>query len=135
MIIKVPTDDIKPIGRLTSGVKGIGLKEGDNVVSAFPVSKTSEVAIITRNGKGKKVSISDIVIQNRGGRGVSYMKLDAEDEIAGAAALSPNSSLLIVGKPNSICIPGSELSTQSKLGTGTKVIENSSVYTIVELSK
>lgn len=133
MIIKVPTADIKPIGRLTSGVKGIGLKEGDSVVSAFPISKTSEVAIVTKNGKGKKVSVSDIVVQNRGGRGVSYMKLDMGDEIAGAAALSSDSSLLIVGKPNSICIPGSELSTQSKLGSGTKVIENSSVYTIVRL--
>ena len=133
MVIKVPTDDIKPIGRLTSGVKGIGLKDGDEVVSAFPVSKTSEVAIVTKNGKGKKVSVSDIVVQNRGGRGVSYMKLDMGDEVAGAAALSSNSSLLIVGKPNSICIPGSELSTQSKLGSGTKVIENSSVFAIVRL--
>ena len=144
MIIKVPTDDIKPIGRLTSGVKGIGLKDGDEVVSAFPVSRKlldniketiPEVAIVTKAGKGKKMLTADITVQNRGGRGISCMKLDIEDEIAGAAAIQSPSSLLIVGKPNSICIPSSELSTQSKLGTGTKVIENSSVYTIVELSK
>lgn len=144
MVIKVPTDDIKPIGRLTSGVKGIGLKDGDEVVSAFPVSRMiidnvtqtkPEIAIVTKAGKGKKIATSDIIVQNRGGRGVSYMKLDMGDEVAGATALSSNSSLLIVGQPNSICIPASELSVQSKLGTGTKVIENSSVYTIVELSK
>ena len=133
-VIKVPTDDIKAIGRLTSGVKGIGLKDGDEVVSAFPLKKDiNDVAVITSGGKGKRLEVSSLTIQNRGGRGVSCIKLDQGDWIAAAAALPSDSSLLILGKPNSICITGSELAAQSKTGAGTKIIERGVVQGAVVL--
>ena len=134
MCIKVPTDDIKPIGRLTAGVKGIGLKEGDEVISAIIVkNKTDEVTIATEKGKGKRIKMSDFIIQGRGGRGVSCIKLDPEDYVAAAVSSSLDSSLLIVGKPNSICVPVSEISSQSKIGSGTKIIERSMIQSIVIL--
>ena len=132
--IHVPTDDIKPIGRLTSGVKGIGLKENDEVVSALVISsKEEEVIIVTHGGKGKRMILNNFIIQNRGGRGVNCIKLDPDDYIAAAALADPTSSLLVVGKPNSICLPVSEISVQSKLGTGTKIIERSTISSIVRL--
>ena len=131
MVIKVPSNDIKAIGRLTCGVKGIGLKDDDEVVSAFPV--TDELVIITAQGKGKRVKSSQFIIQSRGGRGVSGIKLDIGDHVAAAAAVSPLDSLLIVGKPNSICIPASELSEQTRNSSGTKVIEKSTIQTAVRL--
>ena len=132
--IHVPTNDIKAIGRLTSGVKGIGLKDNDEVISTICLSNNiNNIAIVTSKGKGKRLPIKELVVQNRGGRGTSCIKLDSDDYIAGAAAIEPDSSLLIVGKPNSICIPASELSEQTKNGTGTKVIEKSAVNTIVRI--
>ena len=132
--IYVPTDDIKAIGRLTSGVKGIGLKDNDEVVTALVISsKDNEIILTTSTGKGKRISINNFVIQNRGGRGVNCIKLDQGDYVAAAALASLNSSLLIIGKPNSICIPVSEIAQQSKTGSGTKVIERSLVQSIVVL--
>ena len=131
MVIKVPSNDIKAIGRLTCGVKGIGLKDDDEVVSAFPA--TDELVIITTQGKGKRIKSSQFIIQSRGGRGVSGIKLDIGDHVAAAAAVSPSDSLLIVGKPNSICIPASELSEQTRNSSGTKVIEKSTIQTAVRL--
>lgn len=136
MVIKIPTDDIRAIGRLTSGVKGIGLKDGDEVVAAFPVHY--QVGIITTSGKGKKINSEQFTIQMRGGRGVSGIKLEYGDYVAAAVPITlptPNTteSLLIVGKPNSICIPVSELTEQSKLGSGTKVIERSVVLSAVKI--
>ena len=132
--IKVPTDDIKPIGRLTSGVKGIALKDGDEVISAIIVkNKTDEVTIATEKGKGKRIKMSDFIIQGRGGRGVSCIKLDPGDYVTAAVSSSLDSSLLIVGKPNSICVPVSEISSQSKIGSGTKIIERSMIQSIVVL--
>ena len=134
MIIKVSTDNIKPIGRLTCGVKGINLKENDEVVSAFPIlNKTAEIAIVTKAGKGKRMSVSDIIVQNRGGRGVSCIKLNTGDEIVGAAAATSDSSLLIIGNPNSICIPVKEITMQTKGGGGIKLIEKSLIQSIAIL--
>jgi DNA gyrase subunit A len=133
MSIHVPTDDIKPIGRLTSGVKGIGLKEDDEVVAALILSSEKQVAIITTKGKGKRVNIKDFVIQNRGGRGTNCIKLDPDDFVAAAALIESDSKIFIAGKPNSICIAATELAEQSKLGSGVKVIERSTVQTVVKL--
>ena len=130
-VIKIPTDDIKAIGRVTNGVKGINLKDGDEVVAAFPVSH--ETAIITKEGKGKRINTEQFVIQCRGGRGVTGIKLDLNDYVVAALPLILNESILIVGKPNSICIPCQELSEQGRAGSGTKVIERSIVQAVVKI--
>ena len=133
--IHIPTDDIKPIGRLTSGVKGIKLKENDEVVAALDLmpDNKEEIIIVTSTGKGKRLDRKEFIIQNRGGRGVNCIKLDLDDYIAAAALADPTSSLLVVGKPNSICLPVSEISVQSKSGMGTKIIERSTISSIVRL--
>ena len=131
--LRIKTDDIRPIGRLTSGVKGIALKEEDELVSVLDLYDKANIAIITSKGKAKKILNKDFIIQGRGGRGTSCMKLEQGDFIAAAALVELDSSLLIVGKPNSICIPASELIEQTKGGSGTLAIERSLVQTMVRL--
>lgn len=131
--LRVPTDDIKPTGRLTSGVKGIALKENDEIVSVLDLYDKADIAIITKNGKAKKVLNKEFIIQNRGGRGASCIKLDPNDQVAAAALVEPDSQLLIIGKPNSICIPASDLAKQTKNGSGTIAIEKSIIQTMVKL--
>ena len=126
--IKFTFDDIKPIGRLTSGVKGINLRDGDGITGAINFSSNDDyVVLITKEGKSKRMLISDFTIQNRGGRGVMALKLDPDDYVAAALRATEKDLVLIAGKPNSICVPINEISIQSKLGGGTKIIERSVV--------
>ena len=130
--IKFTFDDIKAIGRLTSGVKGIAKKEDDVVVGVINFSsKDDSFVLITKEGKGKRMSVSDFTIQNRGGRGVMALKLDPDDYVAAALKASEEDAILIAGKPNSICVPVKEISIQSKLGSGTKIIERSQVKSAI----
>lgn len=126
--IKFTFDDIKPIGRLTSGVKGINLRDGDGITGAINFSSNDDyVVLITKEGKSKRMPISDFTIQNRGGRGSMTLKLDPDDYVAAALRATEKDLVLIAGKPNSICVPVNEISIQSKLGGGTKIIERSVV--------
>ena len=126
--IKFTFDDIKPIGRLTSGVKGINLRDGDGITGAINFSSNDDyVVLITKEGKSKRMPISDFTIQNRGGRGSMALKLDPDDYVAAALRATEKDLVLIAGKPNSICVPVNEISIQSKLGGGTKIIERSVV--------
>lgn len=126
--IKFTFNDIKPIGRLTSGVKGINLKDGDGITGVINFSsKDDYVVLITKEGKSKRMPISDFTIQNRGGRGVMALKLDPDDYVAAALHATEKDLVLIAGNPNSICVPVNEISIQSKLGGGTKIIERSVV--------
>lgn len=130
--IKFTFDDIKAIGRLTSGVKGIAKKEDDAVIGVVNFSsKDDSFVLITREGKSKRMSVSDFTIQNRGGRGVMALKLDPNDYVAAALKVSEENAILIAGKPNSICVPVKEISIQSKLGSGTKIIERSQVESAI----
>ena len=126
--IKFTFNDIKPIGRLTSGVKGINLRDGDGITGAINFSSNDDyVVLITKEGKSKRMPISDFTIQNRGGRGVIALKLDPNDYVAAALRATEKDLVLIAGKPNFICVPVNEISIQSKLGGGTKIIERSVV--------
>ena len=126
--IKFTFNDIKPIGRLTSGVKGINLRDGDGITGAINFSSNDDyVVLITEEGKSKRMLISDFTIQNRGGRGNMTLKLDPDDYVAAALRATEKDLVLIAGKPNSICVPVNEISIQSKLGGGTKIIERSVV--------
>ena len=130
--IKFTFNDIKPIGRLTSGVKGINLRDGDGITGAINFSSNDDyVVLITEKGKSKRMLISDFTIQNRGGRGNMALKLDPNDYVAAALCATEKDLVLIAGKPNSICVPVNEISIQSKLGGGTKIIERSQVESAI----
>ena len=133
-VIRVLSDDINPIGKLTSGVKGIALKENDEVVSAFYISKdTKYLGIFTHNGNSKKMDINNFVIQKRNGRGNNIIPLEKNDYVTSIIPLIKEDSVLVVGKPNSICTTVPELSEQSKNGSGTKIIERSTVQSVIVL--
>ena len=133
-VIRVPSDDINPIGKLTCGVKGIALKENDEVVSAFYVSKDIKyLGIFTHNGNSKKMDMNNFTIQKRNGRGNNIIPLEEKDYVTSIVPLTKEDSLLVVGKPNSICTTVQELSEQTKFGYGTKIIERSTVQSVIVL--
>jgi len=128
MSIRFTTKDIAAIGRVTSGVKSINLASDDEVVCGIPISKdTKEIAFISVEGYGKKCDISEFSLQGRGGKG---LKLGIN--LAGAAAITNDDSLLLIGTPNSICIPATELNTQGRTTIGVKLIQNN-VKSVVKL--
>ena len=120
MAIRFTTKDIAAIGRVTSGVKGINLIDGDEVICGFPIEKDkNEIAIIGKSGYGKKTSLNEFTCQGRGGKG---LKLGTE--IAGAVMIGAEDNLLLIGKPNSICIESNELPNQGRTTIGVKLAQN-----------
>lgn len=131
-IIYVSTNDIKAIGRVTCGVKGIGLKDNDEVINAIPIkNKDIEIVIITKEGKGKRLPLKEFIIQNRGGRGTSCIPLESNNYVVAAIPVFENSSIFVVGSPNSICVPALEIVMQSKTSSGVELINNSLVSTAI----
>ena len=131
MSIRFETKDIAAIGRNTAGVKTIKLNEDDSVLTGFPITlNTQYIAIIAENGLGKKMKIDDFILQGRAGKGISIYK---ESGIRGAEPVSNEDNLLIIGKPNSICISVEDLPILSKLGQGNQIIKNSIIQSVVKI--
>jgi DNA gyrase subunit A len=69
--IRFHESTVRAVGRTASGVRGITLSETDEVIGMICVENESEdVLVVSENGYGKRSSIEDYRITNRGGKGV-----------------------------------------------------------------
>ena len=73
MAIRFDENDIRKMGRNTSGVKGITLNEGDEVVAVDLVVENQYLLIISENGYGKRTPIEEYKVQHRGGKGLKLI--------------------------------------------------------------
>ncbi|MBM6387677.1 MULTISPECIES: DNA gyrase subunit A [Paenibacillus] len=72
MAIRFREDEVNPMGRVSGGVRGIQLKETDEVVSALWVEgDEGEIAVLTDLGYGKRSLLLDYALQSRGGKGIA----------------------------------------------------------------
>ena len=130
MSIHFETKDIAPIGRVTTGVKSIKLNEGDEVLTGLPIKhKTDTVATFSANSMGRKTLLDEFPVQGRGGKG---LKIGSGD-LVGAAMISDEDNLLIVGSPNSICISATEIPLLARTSLGNIMIKNSTIKGVIKL--
>ncbi|UPK41849.1 MULTISPECIES: DNA gyrase subunit A [Paenibacillus] len=72
MAIRFREDEVNPMGRVSGGVRGIQLKETDEVVSVLWVEgDEGEIAILSDLGYGKRSLLLDYALQSRGGKGLA----------------------------------------------------------------
>jgi DNA gyrase subunit A len=75
MSVRFNEQRVRPMGRTASGVKGMTLNPGDIVVGVVVVDDTTEsILSVTENGFGKRTSVEDYPVRNRGGKGVFTIK-------------------------------------------------------------
>ena len=130
MSIRFETAVIAPIGRATSGVKSIKLSEEDEVLIGLPIHKTTDtLAVFTKNGYGKKTVLDEFPVQGRGGKGLKC----SGDYLVGAALISDEDSILLVGIPNSICFSAKDVPELGRVSLGNSMIKNSIIKKVVKI--
>ena len=135
MSIRFTTKDINPIGRVAMGVKSIKLGEDDEVLVGLPIHKdTDMVALISSNGFGKKVPLDEFPSQGRSGKGIiAYKEDNTIGNLVGAAMVSDEDNLLLIGRPNSICISSNDIPKLSRISVGNIMIKGSKLTKVVKL--
>ena len=123
---------VNPIGRIAAGVKTIKLDDDDEVVVGIPIKVDDNIAIFSTKGYGKKTSIKEFTVQGRGGKGLMiYRPSTIYGEIAGAAVVSDDDTILLTGQPNSICIAATDLPMLTRTSFGNIMIK-SNISSIVK---
>lgn len=121
MAIRFGTAEMPISSRTAQGVKGMKLNDGDSVIAALPiVDPTDYLAIVSKNGFGKKMQIDELTLQNRGGKGLFCYK----EEIAGAEIIKESDNLLINGDKSSIVISGKDIPTLGRVSMGNIMLKN-----------
>jgi DNA gyrase subunit A len=126
--IRFNTMEIGATSRNTSGVKGINLGAEDYIIAAAPVRDTTDqLAVFSKIGLGKRVSLSDLPTQKRGGKGLMCYK---NELIADIALVNDSDNLLLVGNNTSICISASELPSIGRAGAGNGMIKTQNLISV-----
>ena len=130
--IKFNSLEVGASGRATIGVKGVNLGTGDEVVDTVVVRhNTDQLALFTSTGLCKKLDLSDLTLQKRGGKGViCYKSASNTGTVIGATLVEDNDMVLVVGSTNSLCIKADEIPLLSKLSIGNQVLKSGKVVSI-----
>jgi len=108
MSVRFTADDgqLRPMGRDTGGVRGMGFREGDALLSMDVVRATDEdrqVFTLTDGGFGKRSLVSDYRVQGRGGLGIKAAQLPEDrGQLVGALIVGEEDEVLAIRASGSV---------------------------------
>jgi len=88
--IRFGESEIRPMGLSASGVAGMRVEEGAQIVGMDVGTVTSELFLLSADGRAKRTPLKDFPRQGRYGKGVLAWKSEDEIELAGACAGQPD---------------------------------------------
>ena len=91
-------EQLRPMGRATSGVTGMKFRNGDSLLSMSKIVQGTEpdVFVVFENGIAKRTPVTEWTAKNRGIYGVAVAKIGKGDELVGALTLLPEDEVMVV---------------------------------------
>lgn len=99
MAVKFNESDVRPMGRVARGVRGVNLRSGDFVVSVCAVSPegSQKILSVSEKGFGKQTTVGSYRLTKRGGIGVINMKTtDKTGKVVAAFPVEDDSEIMII---------------------------------------
>ena len=117
--IRFNEKNVRPMGRATSGVKGMGLRKEDEVIAAGIADDELDMLVVTDQGYGKRTRMKDYPIKGRGGLGVKTVQLTkARGQLAGALAVRDGYQVMLISNGGTVIrMPAEEI---KRLGRATQ---------------
>ncbi len=116
---------LRPMGRDTSGIKGMNVAGKDNRVLAMDIARNdTELFVVTENGYGKRTPVADYPVKGRGTKGVLTAKLtEKKGGLAGALIVNPHQDLLFISQNGMVQRTGVQgISQMGRSTQGVKVM-------------
>ena len=135
--IRFKETDVRTTGRVSMGVRGINLMDGDEVVAMQLNSQGYYLLVVSENGMGKRTSISEFTCQNRGGKGVKCYKItEKTGNVIGAKAVNEENEIMMITTEGIIIrLQCSDISILGRITSGVKLINLSDGVTVASFAK
>ncbi len=120
--IRFKEKDVRDMGRAASGVRGITLSKGDQIVSMGVVEKDGSLLTITEGGFGKRCLEKHFRTQRRGGKGIKLIKLRKDDHVARLQVVKQGDEILLIAKSGVVSRQKADaISCQGRAASGVRV--------------
>ena len=95
--IRFKETDVRVTGRVSMGVRGINLMDHDEVVGMQLNTQGDYLLIVSEHGLGKRTSIGEFTVQNRGGKGVKCYKItEKTGNVVGVKAVNEDNEVMLI---------------------------------------
>jgi DNA gyrase subunit A len=139
-LVRFEESKTRPMGRSASGVRGITLADGkDEVIGMVAVNDMeSEILVVSEKGYGKRSSLEDYRITNRGGKGVKTLNItDKTGSLISINSVTDADDLMIINKSGiTIRMEVSDLRVMGRATQGVRLInirENDSIAAVTKV--
>ena len=136
--IRFSDTDVRSTGRVSMGVRGINLSDGDEIIGMQLNTQGDYLLFVSEKGMGKRTSMSEFTTQNRGGKGVKCYKItEKTGNVIGVKAVNEDNEIMMITIEGIIIrISCSDISILGRITSGVKLMnldENVSVASIAKV--
>ena len=137
LAVKFNEKDVRPMGRLASGVRGIHLKEDDVAVCMDIAVDEEKLLVISENGFGKRTPISEYKLQTRGGVGlITYKISEKTGKLVGATLCKEDDELMLINSNGVVIrINVADISITSRSTMGVTLMRTENDEKVVAITK
>ncbi|MGK2935552.1 MAG: DNA gyrase subunit A [Gemmatimonadaceae bacterium] len=122
--IRFHEQQVRQMGRDTTGVKGVELRENDHVVGMVVIKREATLLVVTERGLGKCSNIDDYRVQNRGGKGIiTVNRTEKTGDVVGIMEVLPEDEIMIITRGGVIIrSPVSQIRTTGRIAQGVRLV-------------
>ncbi len=125
--IRFNESTVRPMGRVSSGVRAISIEDNNEVVGMIAIEPESkqDVLVLSENGYGKRTDLEEYRITNRGGKGVKTINItEKTGELISIQAVTDENDLMIINRSGlTIRTSADQIRVAGRATQGVKVID------------
>jgi len=135
--IRFKEQNVRPMGRIARGVRGINLRDQDEVVAMAVVRPGGTLLTVTENGYGKRTELDEYRVQSRGGLGIISIHTSARNgRVAGIAYLENEDELMLITQQGKVLrMDTKDIRPIGRATQGVRLIEIDEQDLVVSLAR
>ena len=136
LAIRFNEKDVRPMGRVSHGVRGIKLKGDDYVVGMCVCEDDADLLVVSELGFGKRTPISEYKVQSRGGFGVmTYNISEKTGNIAGIKIVNDEQDIMLITSDGTIIrLAAKDISTFGRVTKGVTLMRFNEGVNVVSVA-
>ena len=137
MCIRFKETDVRPTGRMTMGVIGMNLDDGDEIVGMQLDHQGDSLLIVSEHGLGKRTYLNEFKLQYRGGKGVKCYKItEKTGYVVGVKAVTDEHEIMMITTEGIIIqLRMDDISTLGRITSGVKMINLDNNVKVAKIAK
>jgi DNA gyrase subunit A len=137
MSIRFSEKDVRPMGRTTTGVRGVQLGKDDRVIGMVIIRRDATLLVVSERGLGKRSQLGDYRVQKRGGKGIITLKRNAKTgAVVALREVLLDDELMIVTRHGVIIrLPVDGIRVIGRNTQGVKVMNLDAGDTVVDVAR